>query len=164
MRLPSIISSCLVFLLGIQAAGQAPGQSPGQSPQQSPQEKIRQHYEAAESARLAGNLDLAESEYAAIVGEGYERLGRIYSASANYPAAVTVLEAAQRYRPDAPDLLVALAIAYFGAQQYEKALGAANKAMALAPDSAGAHQMLGKTYFILGNVGKSITELKSQRN
>lgn len=148
MRFPSIIISCVFFLL-VQP-----------SPAQSPQDKIRQHYEAAEAARLAGNLDVAGSEYAAIAAEGYERLGWIYSARSNYQLAVTVLEVAQRYRPDSPELLVDLAIAYFNAQQYEKAVVAVNKALAVAPHNAGAHQMLGKTFFMLGDVGKSITELE----
>ena len=153
MRLPSIIIiACLLFLL-VQ-------QIPAQSPAQSPQEKIRQHYEAAETARLAGNLDVAESEYAAILAEGYERLGRIYSARSNYQSAVMVLDAAGRYRAVSPELLVDLAIAYFGAQQYDKALTSANKALALAPDNGGVHQMLGKTYFMLGDVGRSVTELE----
>jgi tetratricopeptide (TPR) repeat protein len=128
---------------------------------QSPQDTIRQHYEAAEAARLAGNLDAAESEYIAILGEGYSRLGRIYSARSDYTLAVAVLEAAQRHRPDSAEVLLELAIAYFNAQQYEKALVPAGKALAIAPTNAGAHQMLGKTYFMLGDLGKSITELEA---
>lgn len=151
MRLPAIIIFCLFLLVQT---------SLGQTPTQSPQDRIRRHYEAAEAARLAGNFDAAESEFAAIAEEGYAQLGRIYSARSNYPSAVTAFESAQRYRPDSPELMVDLAIAYFGAQQYDKALVAANKALALAPDSAGAHQMLGKTYFMLGDVGKSVTELE----
>jgi tetratricopeptide (TPR) repeat protein len=145
MRLRSTIISCFLFFLVCQ----------------SPQDTIRQHYQAAEAARLAGNLEAAESEYNAILGEGYERLGRVYSARSDYQLAVTVLEAAQRYRPDSPELLVDLAIAYFGARQYEKALVPASKALAIVPDSVGAHQMLGKTYFMLGDLGKSITELET---
>ena len=86
--------------------------------------------------------------------EGYERLGWIYSARSDYQLAVTVLEAAGRYRPDSPELLVDLAIAYFSAQQYEKALVAANQALALAPNNAGAHQMLGKILFHARRPGK----------
>ena len=33
---------------------------------QSPQDTIRQHYESAEAARVAGNLEAAEDEYKAI--------------------------------------------------------------------------------------------------
>jgi tetratricopeptide (TPR) repeat protein len=128
---------------------------------QTPQDTIRQHYQAAEAARVAGNLDLAEAEYAAILGEGYLRLGKIYSARSDYQLAVTTLEAAQRYRSNSSEPLVELAIAYFSAEQYEKALVPASKALVIDPSSAGAHQMLGKTYFMLGNLEKAIAELES---
>ena len=141
---PAIIF-CVLLLLGYQ----------------SPQDTIRQHYEAAEAARLAGNLDAAESEYIAILAEAYSRLGRVYSARSDHPLAVSVLETAQRHRPDSAEVLLDLAIAYFNAQQYEKALVPASKALAIAPANAGAHQMLGKTYFMLGDLGKSITELEA---
>ncbi len=145
MSLRATIISCLLFLLVFQT----------------PQDKIRKHYELAEAARHAGNLGAAESEYAVILGEGYERLGRIYSARSDYPLALMFLEAAQKYQPNSPEVLVDLAIAYFGAQQYERALVPARKALAIAPDNAGAHQMLGKTYFMLGDLGKSISELET---
>ncbi|HEV7681593.1 MAG TPA: tetratricopeptide repeat protein [Pyrinomonadaceae bacterium] len=128
---------------------------------QSPEDPIRKHYEAAEAARSAGNLEAAESEYTAIVAEGYQRLGKVYSAQSDQLRAINVLESAQRYRPDSPDLLTDLAIAYFSAQQYEKALVPAAKALTVAPENAGAHQMLGKTYFMLGDLGKSISELET---
>lgn len=145
MHLRSIITFCLFLPLVYQ----------------SPQDSIRRHYQSAEAARQAGNLDAAESEYIAILAEGYQRLGRIYSARAEYPLALTALEAAQRYRPNSPEVLVDLAIAYFGARQYEKAVGPLSNALAIAPGNAGAHQMLGKTYFMLGDLGKSIAELEA---
>jgi tetratricopeptide (TPR) repeat protein len=126
-----------------------------------PQDKIRQHYEAAEAARLAGNLETAEAEFAAILGEGYQRLGRIYSARSEYLPALSALETAQQYRPSASDVQVDLAIAYFGARQYEKALVAARKAISIAPDSPGAHQMLGKTHFMLGDLDQATAELET---
>jgi tetratricopeptide (TPR) repeat protein len=128
---------------------------------QSPQDAIRRHYEAAEAARLAGNLDAAESEYKAILAEGYLRLGRVYSARSEYPRAVLMLEGAQSYGADSPEIMLDLAVAYFGAQQYEKALVPASKLLAIAPSNAGAHQMLGKTYFMLGDLPKSIAELEA---
>lgn len=128
---------------------------------QSPQDTIRQHYQAAEAARQTGNLEAAESEYAAILGEAYQRLGKIYSARAEYLLAIKVLDSAQKHRPNSAEVLVDLAIAHFGAQQYEKALVPASKALAVDPKSAGARQMLGKTYFILGDLGRSITELET---
>src|SRR6267142_4270219 len=106
MRLRSTIISGLLLLLFYQ----------------SPQDAIRQHYQAAETARLAGNLEAAESEYAAILGEGYEQLGKIYSARSEYQHALAALEAAEKYRPNSPEVLVDLAIAHFAAQQYERAV------------------------------------------
>ncbi|HEV7745120.1 MAG TPA: tetratricopeptide repeat protein [Pyrinomonadaceae bacterium] len=128
---------------------------------QSQEDPIRKHYEAAEAARSAGNLEAAESEYTAILAAGYQRLGKIYSAQSDQLRAISVLESAQRYQPDSPELLTDLAIAYFNAQQYEKAVVPAAKALAIAPANAGAHQMLGKTYFMLGDLGKSISELET---
>src|SRR6267142_1016949 len=82
---------------------------------QSPQDTLRQHYEAAEAQRLAGNLGAAEAEYAAILAEGYGRLGKIYSAQREYKDAILALEAAVLYRPDSQEALIELAIGYFGA-------------------------------------------------
>ena len=128
--------------------------------QSSSQDVIRQHYEAAEAQRQAGDLIAAESEYTVILGEGYERLGGILLAEEDYKRALTALEPAARYRPKSLSVQIDLAIAYFGIGQYDKALEPSRKALILDPENAGAHQMLGKSYFMLGDVGKSISELE----
>src|SRR5918912_732086 len=128
---------------------------------QSPQETIRQHYEAAESYRRAGNLTAAETEYTAILVEGYTRLGRIYSAQRRYREAAAVFESAASYQPSSQAALVELAIAYFDSDQYEKALDPLNKALTLNPQSAGAHHMLGKTLFMQGEFTKAAAELEA---
>ncbi len=145
MRLGSIIASLGLFLFVWQ----------------SPQDIIRQHYESAEAQRLAGNLTAAESEYTAILAEGYERLGEVFLAGEDYKRALTVLELAARYRPNSPSVQIDLAIAHFGVGQYDKALETSRKALVLEPDNAGAHQMLGKTYFMMGDLAKSIGELEA---
>ena len=128
---------------------------------QTPQSGIREHYEAAERARRAGDLAAAEREYAATLGEAYAQLGKIYSAEKKYPEAAEALEAAARYRPDSQDVLVALSIAYFDAGDYKKALVPATRAAALDPRSVGAHHMLGKTRFMLGDFPASVSELEA---
>jgi len=128
---------------------------------QSPQETIRQHYESAEAQRRAGNLVAAELEYTTILGEAYERLGEIYSAQKDYKRASAVLESAVGYRPNSSDTLISLAIACFGEEKYDRALEVARKALVIDPQSAGAHQMMGKAYFMLGDLGKSIGELET---
>ena len=50
---------------------------------QAPRDTIRAHYEAAEAKRRAGNLVAAETEYAAILAEGYD--GRVATQSFTLP-------------------------------------------------------------------------------
>jgi tetratricopeptide (TPR) repeat protein len=128
---------------------------------QSPRDTVRQHYETAEAQRRAGNLAAAETEYAAILAEGYVKLGKVYSAQKEYKNAITALEAASVYRPDAEDVLVDLAIAYFNSEQFDKALVPLNKARLGNPQNAGAHHMMGKSYFMLGELRKSAEELRA---
>ena len=128
---------------------------------QSPRDTIRQHYESAEAQRRAGNLAAAETEYAAILAEGYAKLGKVYSAQKEYKSAITALEAAAAYDPYAEDVLIDLAIAYFNSEQFEKALVPLSKARTRNPQSAGAHHMTGKSYFMLGELRKSAEELQA---
>jgi tetratricopeptide (TPR) repeat protein len=128
---------------------------------QSPQETLRKHYEAAEAHRRAGNLVAAETEYKAILAEGYSKLGRIYSAQKKYQNAGAALEAASLYGADSPEVLVDLAIAYFDLRQYEKALGPARQAVARDPRNSSAHHMLGKSLFMLGKFAEATAELET---
>src|SRR5438105_4965555 len=108
---------------------------------QSPQDSIRRHYEAAESHRRSGDLAAAEIEYTTILAEGYAKLGKIYTAQGRYKEAASTLEAASRYRPDAQDVLLDLAIAYFDADEFKQAV-------ALDPHFPRAHYYLGLTYLL----------------
>jgi tetratricopeptide (TPR) repeat protein len=131
---------------------------------QSPQDALRQHYEAAEAHRLAGNLGAAEAEYAAILADGYGRLGKTYSAVRKYSEAIAALEASLFYRPESEETLIELAIAHFGAEQYEKGLEPLRQALARNSQNVGAHHMLGKTYFMLGESSKAAVELETTLN
>jgi tetratricopeptide (TPR) repeat protein len=125
------------------------------------QNTIRSHYEAAEARRRAGDRTGAEAEFAAILGEGYARLGKIYAAQKDYKSAVEALESAARYAPDSADVLIALSIAYFDAGLYTQSLEAAGKALAADTASVGAHQMLGKSEFMLGHFDKAARHLEA---
>src|SRR5947208_3602549 len=118
--------------------------------QQTPQDSFKQHYEAAEAQRRAGNLAAAEAEYFAFLANGYAKLGKIYLAQSEFEQAATVLESAAAYRNNPQDVLIDLAIAYFNEGHYRKALEPLDQAVAHDASSAGAHHMLGKTYFMIG--------------
>src|SRR5262245_32166684 len=126
-----------------------------------PQDTIRKHYEAAEAHKRTGNITAAEAEFAAILAEGYGRLGKIYMAQKAYEKAVTALEATALSRSEAPEALIEMAIAYFKTGQYEKASESLHRALARNPRSADARHMLGKTHFMRGEFGKAAAELET---
>src|SRR4028118_2118194 len=127
---------------------------------QVPGDSFRQHYEAAEAHRRAGNLAAAEAEYAAILTRAYPALRKIYTAQGNYAASVAALEAAAARRPDSPEVLVELAIAYFYAGQYKKAAERLGHALARDPQNASARHMSGKTHFMSGEFAQAARELE----
>ena len=130
-------------------------------PLQSFQDSIRRHYEAAEAYRRAGNVNAAEAEYFAILGESYGKLGKIHLAQKDYPKAIATLEAAASAAPNSESALVDLAIAYFDTNQFEKALEPLRKALAENSQGVAAHHMAGKTYFMIGDFAKSVSELET---
>src|SRR5215471_17310200 len=85
------------------------------------QDGLQQRFQAAEADRRAGKLAAAEAQYAAILSEGYSKLGKIYSAEKDYKRATAALESAVQYKADSEEALLDLAIAYFNAEQYNKA-------------------------------------------
>src|SRR5437016_241905 len=127
---------------------------------QSPQDRLKQHFEAAEAQARAGNFAGAETEYTAILAEGYRAVGRIYSTQQRHKQAIAALEAAALYQPASEEALSDLAIAYFEAGLFEKALQPLNQAIAVNPKNPTAHSILGKTYFALRDYEKAAAELK----
>src|SRR5229473_3006307 len=127
---------------------------------QSPQDKLKQHYEAAEAQARAGNFAAAETEYTAILAEGYLAVGRIYSAQKKHKQAIAAVESAALYQPASDETLSDLAITYFEAGQFDKALQPLNQAIALNPQSTSAHSLRGKTYFALREYDKAAAELR----
>ncbi len=130
-------------------------------PFQSANDSFQKNFEAAEALRRAGNLTAAETEFREILAEAYHRLGRVHTAQANYPKAMTALETAATYRPQSADVLVDLAVAFFYLEQYQKAVVLLGKALSLDPQHPRAHPLLGKTYFLIGEFEKAQDELET---
>src|SRR5438046_655880 len=127
---------------------------------QSPQDKLKQHYEAAEAQARAGNFAAAETEYTAILAEGYRAVGRIYSVQQKHRQAIAAVEAAALYQPASDETLSDLAITYFEAGLFDKALQPLNQGIAVNPQNPTAHAMLGTNYFGLREYEKAAAELK----
>ncbi len=130
-------------------------------PVQTSGDSIQLHYQKAEALRRSGNLSGAEAEFTAILGQAYHKLGRVRLAQANNAAAVNALETAVGYRPDSDGVLIDLGVAYFQAQQYDKALNPLSKAASRNPNNPAAHHMLGKSHFMLGDFEKATAELEN---
>src|SRR6188474_626808 len=81
---------------------------------------FRKHYEAANAYHRAGNFAAAEAEFKVILGEAYERLGKIYSAQGNYQASVNAFESGNASRTNSNSALIDLSIAYFHLGQFSK--------------------------------------------
>ena len=128
---------------------------------QSPQDSLQQHYEAAQAQARAGKLAEAETEYTAILAEGYHAVGRIYLAQKKHKQAIAAVEASSLYQPPSEEVLLDLAIGYYKAGLFDKALEPLNKAVAVNPKSPKAHGMLGKTHFLLREYEKAVPELKA---
>ena len=122
---------------------------------------FRKHYDAANAARREGNFTRAEAEFNIILSEAYHRLGKVYLAESNYPASVGALEAAISVRRDATDALTDLAIAYFYTGKYSDAIQPLQRAIGANSQSAIAHHLLGKTYFMMGDFESARRELEA---
>jgi tetratricopeptide (TPR) repeat protein len=121
---------------------------------------FRKHYEAANAYHRAGNFAAAEAEFKVILGEAYERLGKIYAAQGNHQASVGAFESATAARPDSADSLVELSIAYFNTNQYDKGVEPLRRVIASDAQNSIAHHMLGKTYFMMGEFEQATRELE----
>ena len=121
---------------------------------------FRKHYEAANAYHRAGNFKAAEAEFKVILGEAYERLGKIYSAEGKYQASVDAFETAGAMRPDSTSALIDLSIAYFHIEQYSKGIEPLQRVLAADVKNATAHHLLGKSYFMMGEFDKAGRELQ----
>ena len=121
---------------------------------------FREHYDAANAYHRAGNYKAAEAEFKIILGEAYERLGKIYSAQGNYLASISAFETARVMRPESNDALIDLSIAYFHTGQYSKGIEPLQRVIAADPQNPIAHHMLGKNYFMMGEFETSTRELQ----
>jgi tetratricopeptide (TPR) repeat protein len=127
---------------------------------QTPSDLFRKHYDAANAAHRARNYAVAESEFKAILGEAYHRLGRVYLAQGSYKASVNAFESAKGVQPKSAEGLIDLAIAYFYTNDYAKGIEPLQRVIAIDPKNSKAHHLLGKTYFMMGEFETAGRELE----
>ncbi|HEY4425019.1 MAG TPA: tetratricopeptide repeat protein, partial [Pyrinomonadaceae bacterium] len=121
---------------------------------------FRKHYEAANAAHKAGNLDAAEAEFKVILGQAYETLGKIYSAQGKYDASVAAFESGNAMRPNSNAALIDLSIAQFHLGQFAKGIEPLQRVLATDTQNPIALHLLGKSYFMMGEFDKAARELQ----
>jgi len=100
---------------------------------QAPQETFRRHHEAAEAYARAGNLAAAESEYSAILLDGYIALGRLRSNRGDFDRAVEPLQHAVEIDASNATAHTLLGTAYLALRDFAKASSELESASKIAP-------------------------------
>ena len=126
-----------------------------------PAQLLENHYDKAQAAGKAGDLQGAERECQQVITLGLQQLGNIESGKGNYAEAANLLQAAVDSSPAYADAQVDLAIVYFRQGDSPKAKSLAESVLQKDPQVARARKLLGKIYLVDGDLARSIDELKA---
>jgi tetratricopeptide (TPR) repeat protein len=121
---------------------------------------LNQHYSAAQTFQLGGDLDRAEAEYHQVLALALQRMGNLVDAEKNDSVqAAHLLEDAVAADPTYEDAHVDLALIYFRAGQLDRAAAQASDVVKADPRNARALQLLGNIEFAQGNFGAAAEHL-----
>ena len=134
------------FFFFVVAASTAYSQTDASSP-----DTLRSHYEAAQSAQAAGQLDRASTEYRAFVAEALRRIAKRWGAAGDLEKAIALLREALALTPDEVGLRLEYAEACRAANDLPAAKGVAEKLVADQPKNARAQLELGRTLSQMGD-------------
>jgi tetratricopeptide (TPR) repeat protein len=113
---------------------------------------LNQHYSAAQTFQLGGDLDRAEAEYHQVLALALQRMGDLVDAEKNdSEQAAHLLEDAVAADPAYQDARVDLALIYFRAGHLDHAAAQASDVVKAEPHNARALQLLGNIEFAQGN-------------
>jgi tetratricopeptide (TPR) repeat protein len=140
---------------GLSAAQKAPKTPP-------PQDPLNQHYSAAQTFQLGGDLDRAEAEYHQVLALALQRMGDLLAAEKNdSDQAVQILQEAVAADPTYADARLDLAMAYYRAGHLDKAGTEAAAVVKADPRNARALQLLGNVEFAQGSFTVSAEHLRA---
>jgi tetratricopeptide (TPR) repeat protein len=138
-RLAALLLLSALLIPGVSAAEQAP-------------DRLNQHYSAAQTFQLGGDLARAEAEYHQVLALALQRMGDLLAAEKNdSDEAVRVLQDAVAADPAYADARIDLALVYFRAGRLDKASAEAAEVVKADPHNVRALQLLGNVEFAQGN-------------
>jgi tetratricopeptide (TPR) repeat protein len=146
--------SSSIFLLGtLLVIGTASAQKHEQDP-------LGQHFSAAQTFQLAGDLEHAESEYRQVLTLALQRLGDLAAAEkGDSPEASHLLEEAVEGQPDYVEARVDLATVYFQQGKLDQAKAQASEAIKTDPRNARALHLRGNIAFAQGHFAEAAEDL-----
>ena len=134
--------------------------SPAARAADDPGEVLRRKFDAAKSSLAAGELLKAEGSYRQTIALGLRQLANLSILEDRFELATRLLEEAMRLTPTDSDLQVDASIAWFRRGDRRKAEELVRAVLASHPESARAHNVLGRIALFRGDTNESISELK----
>jgi tetratricopeptide (TPR) repeat protein len=125
-----------------------------------PGEALRKQFEAAKASLATGNLDQAESDYRQTIALGLRQLGNLSISEEQFEKATHLLDEAVKLTPADAGLQVEDGVAWFRKGDPQKAAELVKAVLAVHPEDARAHNVLGRINLFKGDTEGSIEELK----
>jgi tetratricopeptide (TPR) repeat protein len=133
---------------------------PGGSAAQQTRDPLDQHYSAAQTFQLAGDLDRAETEYHLVLALALRRMGNLLAAEKNdSEEAARLLEQAVAAQPADEDARIDLGMIYFRAGHLDRASEQAAQVVKDDPRNVRALQLLGNIEFTQGDAAAAAEHL-----
>jgi tetratricopeptide (TPR) repeat protein len=125
-----------------------------------PGEALKRQFDSAKSALAAGNLPRAEDDYRLTIALALRQLGNLSISSQQFEQAAALLDEAVKFSPDDSSLQLEDGLAWFRKGDAKKAAEVIQAVLKAHPDSARAHNALGRLYLFNGDADSSIAELQ----
>lgn len=123
-------------------------------------DSLEEHFSAAQTFQLAGDLEHAETEYHQVLTLALQRLGDLAAAEkSDSQEASHLLEEAVEGRPDYVEARVDLATVYFQQGRLDQAKAQASQAIKTDPRNARAWHLRGNIAFAQGNFAAAAEDL-----
>lgn len=136
---------------------------------QEPGEQAREHFLAARHAQDAGQFELAEHEYMAVIhlepgiAEGYASLGQLYFAEGKLADAARALATANRLKPGLPGVSLNAGTSYLKLGQAGQAIPYLREAVRLDPKNSQTQILLSTALWNAGKKEESLGQIRKAK-
>ena len=168
-----VASSCMLLLTLTSAAQEKPKPKPSAPSKQAQRQSasssnasavkdpIEEHYRAAETFQLAGDLKSAEAEYRHVISMALQRLAGIRVLAQDEQQALVLLQSASEADPTDLEAQMSLASLYFRSGEFAKSEAILRSVLAKDEHQVPAKNLLGKILFLEGNYGAAAEHLQA---